>query len=78
MDTPINDGGPIASTLDNGEVSVTPTGGLSIRDYFAAMALGHIPALIDAMDECPSYYNIAEHAYGVADAMLAARKGGKP
>ena len=48
--------------------------GMALRDWFAGMALGHIPILIDAMDENPSYYNIAQHAYGMADAMLSARE----
>ena len=40
MNTPLDDGGPVASIMtlgDKGEV--VPVGGLSIRDWFAGMAL---------------------------------------
>lgn len=48
--------------------------GMSLRDWFAGMALGHIPALLDVSDENASCENIAGHAYQIADAMLAARE----
>ena len=56
------------------EQTVKETQGQTLRDYFAGQALGHIPALIDHCDENLSVWNIAEHAYQVADAMIAARK----
>jgi hypothetical protein len=49
---------------------------MTLRDYFAGQALGHIPALIEVSDENASCWNIAQHAYQIADAMIAARKGG--
>lgn len=83
MNNNTNDGGP-AFPHENKEFdaaygayfpSNSESGhGMSLRDWFAGMALGHIPTLIDCMDENPSYYNIAEHAYGVADAMIKARE----
>ena len=72
MSAPFDDGGPIASSLHNGEASVTPTGGLSLRDWFAGQALIAIPHV-----GCGSDLNseeMAEAAYFVADAMLKARK----
>lgn len=40
------------------------------RERIAVSAFGHIPALIDAMDENPSYENIARHSCEVADALI--------
>lgn len=47
---------------------------MSLRDYFAGQALGHIPALLDANDANRSVENIAGWAYEVADAMIAERE----
>lgn len=53
--------------------------GMTLRDWFAGMALQHIPALLDAHEENKSYAIIAEWSYKVADAMLEARnQGGRP
>ncbi len=71
MSAPFDDGGPIAASLHNGEVSVTPTGGLSMRDWFAGQAL----AGASANSECvSSAAGLAKWAYAMADAMLLARK----
>lgn len=40
------------------------------RERIATAALAHIPALIDACDETPSYWNIGKHALGVADELI--------
>ena len=52
------------------------TPGMTLRDYFAAKAM---PACLASCDEFP-YENwrigVAMDAYAMADAMLAARKGG--
>ena len=48
--------------------------GMSLRDYFAAAALGHIPKLIEANNGNLAVYNIAEWAYEVADGMLRERE----
>lgn len=45
-------------------------GGMSLRDYFAAAALSFFP--YDVRD---SPANVAQRAYALADAMLAARGG---
>lgn len=66
-----NDGGPAFPT-QNG---CSTEAGMTLRDYFAGLALGHIPALLDASDENASFENICGHAYQIADAMLAARNG---
>ena len=76
MSAPIDDGGPTGATLHNGDVKITPSGGLSIRDYFAGQALiGILAQPLDAgciFSECAT----AVSAYCFADAMIAARKGG--
>lgn len=66
----INDGGPAFPTQNGCQFDP----GMSLRDWFAGMALGHIPALLDVSDENASCKNIAGHAYQIADAMIAARK----
>ncbi len=72
MSAPFDDGGPIASSLGNGQVSVTPTGGLSMRDWFAGTALTGLLAS-DADQNLPAD-RVAQWAYDQADAMIAARK----
>ena len=47
--------------------------GMTLRDWFAGQALGHIPALLDVTEQNASCENIAGHAYQMADAMIAAR-----
>ena len=42
----------------------------SKRERIATAALAHIPALIDAMDQNPSYYNICHHALMIADELI--------
>lgn len=44
--------------------------GMTMRDYLATAALAHIPHQSNASDS-----NVAERAYRLADAMLAAREG---
>lgn len=66
-----------AFPLPMGSETVSGTEGMTLRDYFAAKALqafisrwaGH-----DSYDEAGiTYQRVAEHAYEIADAMLAAR-----
>lgn len=55
-----------------GEKQYSAEGGLTIRDYFAAKAM---QALIQAAgDNASARADVAEHAYGFADDMLAERK----
>lgn len=62
----INDGGPAFPVAD---LSKTQCAGASLRDLFAAMAmqamLDRLPTELSDRDE------LAEHAYGIADAMIA-------
>jgi hypothetical protein len=60
-----------------------PEPGMSLRDWFAGQALGHIISVTSAgqhqpgrgpLDERPIQERIAGDAYAMADAMLAARK----
>lgn len=75
-----DDGGPVSATLvvKNGD-PITPEGGLSIRDWFAGMALqgllAHIVGVENANGRASKY---AERSYQYADAMLEARKGVQP
>lgn len=80
MSAPQDDGGPVSATLvvKNGD-PITPEGGLSIRDWFAGMALqgllAHIVGVENANGRASKY---AERSYQYADAMLEARKGVQP
>lgn len=47
--------------------------GMSLRDYFAGLALGHIPELLRANDANRTSEIIAKWAYEIADEMLKAR-----
>ena len=72
MNTPLDDSGPVASIMtlgDKGEV--VPVGGLSIRDWFAGMAL---QGLLANNETSYTPKQNAEEAYSFADAMIAARK----
>lgn len=67
--TKIDDGGtafPVAPGIGKD--------GMSLRDWFAGQALGHIPALLAANDLNKSVEQIADWAGQVADAMLVERK----
>jgi len=77
MINPINDGGPIASTLHGSEMTVVPSGGLSLRDWFAGMALSAFANTTetDCLPESWNWKGLAHTAYIAADAMLAAREG---
>ena len=69
----INDGGPITANIDRlADGSLVSVGGLSIRDWFAGMAL---QGLMVRYDEHPNNAKLcAEIAYEAADAMLSARE----
>lgn len=80
-----NDGGrafPFEGGENNG---IQPSRGMSLRDYFAAKALQGLCANpggpFQQSDQCGwtivncTVSQIAEEAYGLADAMLAAREG---
>lgn len=66
---------PIYMAQDNGDGYVNPTvvgksvtGGMTLRDYFAAAALPNHPC------NCYEYANVANYCYALADAMLKARQ----
>lgn len=81
MNQPYNGGAafPAPMTWRNDSKPMTPAelcataNGMSLRDYFAASTLAHIPALLAANDKNKSLEQIAGWAYQVADAMLLAR-----
>jgi hypothetical protein len=78
MNAPL-DGGPAFPTEQghnpDGTWNQTYESGMTLRDWFAGMALQHIPELLHANLVNKSAENIAEWSYQIADAMLAARKG---
>ena len=67
----VDDGGP-AFPVPDGEAANLGYHGLSIRDWFAGQALAHASRDFWASSD---FEHIAERAYALADAMLAARKG---
>jgi len=73
MNTPINDGGP-AFPHDNQELGgqhriAQP--GMSLRDWFAGMAL---QGIMVSWPQGSGFANAVEDAYNVADAMIAQRE----
>lgn len=80
----INDGGPAYPVsgrhfgyVEDGRQGIPCDTGMSLRDYFAAAALGHVPKLLDVNEKNLSVSMIAEWSYEIADAMLRER-GRKP
>jgi hypothetical protein len=79
----INDGGPAFPVpMFNRQADGMPMtaaeffdggNGMTLRDYFAASSLAHIPALLDANAINKSVENIASWSYLIADAMLKER-----
>jgi hypothetical protein len=84
---PTDDGGPVFPQSqrmwdnDAGSWAVHSTGGMSLRDWFAGMALQGLVSSAGAgiftAEEAPRY-EIASYSYKYADTMLAARKGEQP
>lgn len=71
-----DDGGPaFPDMVYNGQSGYTPRGGIRLRDYFAAAALTGL--LSDPEAAAIRHESIAADCYAYADAMIAARKGGK-
>lgn len=81
----INDGGPAFSgsyeefDCDNDRWRVVSSGGMTLRDYFAAKAMVGIMAMIAAGRHDPrsgmsAEASVAVDAYRMADAMLKARE----
>ena len=73
MSAPINDGGP-AFPLNDGHGNVFP--GMALRDYFAGQWL--LGFMSHSQGSRLNYEDTAYKAYCVADAMIAARKEGRP
>ena len=75
----MNDGGPAfprdTKWILDGSVSQSGSKGMSLRDWFAGMALQGLLAGNTGEYSSESYArNSSAHAYQVADAMLAARE----
>ncbi|MZR63824.1 hypothetical protein [Alcanivorax sp. DP30] len=65
----VNSGGP-AFPVPN-DANVNDQEGMTLRDYFAAKAMQG--AIANPHSPAPDWERVAEHAYAMADAMLAAR-----
>lgn len=72
-----HDGGPAFPQMqccdEEGRISPVVIDGMSLRDWFAGLAMQGLiasndPGAGDRLDEIPQY------AYGIADAMIAARE----
>ena len=76
MNTTRDDGGPIASGMEvysQGESQrLFAVGGLSLRDWFAGMALASMD--YGWFESSFRIREMAAESYNIADAMLAARK----
>ena len=72
----IEDGGPAfpseQSETQDGTWNQTYDPGMSLRDWFAGQALADLASLTESNSDIA----IAKTAYRIADAMIAARKGG--
>jgi len=77
MNTPQNDGGPITASMMTTEGLMDAIGGLSIRDWFAGMALQGqlaLPQVQGAMaKKMITSQDLAGACFEYADAMLLAR-----
>ncbi|WP_063923111.1 hypothetical protein [Cupriavidus basilensis] len=79
MTKPINDGGqafPLPVTFDRNGHACEAYPGMTLRDYFAAKAMGGMLADPNVKLDGNLPTQLAELAYTVADAMLAAREMG--
>jgi len=73
-----NDGGPIAAGMETPAGPMFARGGLTIRDWFAGMALQGSVSCADAAvftADGITFPEMAEDCYRMADAMLAVRDG---
>lgn len=75
MSDSIIDGGPAFPTESEHQSGphTFHYSGMTLRDWFAGQALAHIPALLEAKEQNKSGFNIARHAYEIADAMIVQR-----
>ena len=74
----LDESGPAfpAPALNQGRAfEQSATQGMTLRDWFAGMALQGLVPADDSMASRGVYANDARHAYGLADAMLAERQG---
>ena len=71
----IDDGGPAYPHGYSAQANSMP--GMSLRDHFAGQAMMGWVASYGPEDGRPNPESCAEIAYAVADAMIAARKGGE-
>lgn len=73
MSEPINDGGPAFPETRWDDIRRQEWMGMSLRDYFAAQAItGILQNRFQEVAGLPKF-SVAQDAYGIADAMLAAR-----
>jgi len=73
------DGGSVFPMIDSdmntaGERYYFPTGGISLRDWFAGQALAGMAYMFVINPVCVDCENAAKQAYKVADAMIKERE----
>jgi hypothetical protein len=69
-----NSGGPAFPLQSIGPEFSPGYAGMTLRDYFAAKAMQAVPMAQSHLHDIPAAYErIAQHAYKMADAMLATR-----
>ena len=81
MSTPISDGGPaFPCMVFSGDANNDPeyANGMTLRDWFAGQALTGMMGFATGgtFDPSKNCDRFAEASYALADAMIAARKGG--
>jgi hypothetical protein len=59
---------------ENGAIWAEINDGMSLRDYFAAAALSHVPKLLEVNNKNLTATMIAEWSYEMSDAMLRERE----
>lgn len=72
MTAPDNGGPAFPQASYNMKGGYDTTGGMTLRDYFAAKAMQGLMSDLAAIQEMPA--NIAKAAFVIADAMVEARK----
>lgn len=66
------DGGQVAPCMETDGTTMRPYDGMTLRDWFAGMALQGLLSLQTVYENRPDK-DVATHAYSAADAMISAR-----
>lgn len=72
----VDDGGPAFPNTGNSNWDLRPAAGMTLRDWLAGQIASGMAAYSGTTGPAYGPGDIAERSYEIADAMLAARKGG--